>query len=350
MTAAEFDVVVVAYASRDTIEECITRVRGLPGVGDLVVVDHGTDGTADLAEALGARVLRDPRNPGFGAGQNRGVAATTAPYVLLLNPDAAPEPDGIAAGLAFLDGDPHVGAVQGVITNRVTGAPERSSGRELGPVHLLGRAVGARRLLAWRPVRSAARRVGVLADHVDRVPAHPTAVDSLAATAVLVRRVAFAQVDGFDESFFLYGEDLDLCRRLRGAGWGLVTVPDRFAWHESGASAASSTERELTWWRGTMQFAARWWDDVAWWGALAAATIAWANLSVRDTRVTARAWVARGRAPVPARPAAAARPGGGARARARGCRAVGRASGRDRRSGPCSARRSARGRDRRGSP
>jgi N-acetylglucosaminyl-diphospho-decaprenol L-rhamnosyltransferase len=285
-----FDVVVVAYASRDTIGHCIEQVGDLAGVGNLVVVDHGTDGTADIAETLGVRVFRNPGNPGFGAGQNRGVAATSAPYVLLLNPDAAPEPDGIAAGLMLLDADPRVGAVQGVITNRMTGAPERSSGRELGPVHLLGRAVGARRLLAYAPVRAVARRVGVVADHVERVPTGPTAVDSLAATAILVRRTAFDQIGGFDESYFLYGEDLDLCRRMRCAGWTLVAMPDRFAWHESGASAASTTERELTWWRGTMRFAALWWTEAAWYTALLSATIAWLDLSVRDLRVSTRAW------------------------------------------------------------
>jgi GT2 family glycosyltransferase len=288
--SARFDVVVVAYANRDTIEHCIERVGALQGVGTLVVVDHGTDGTADVAEAMGARVIRDPGNPGFGAGQNRGVAATTARYVLLLNPDAAPEPAGIAAGIALLDADPGVGAVQGVITNRTTGAPERSSGRELGPVHLLGRAVGARRLLAYAPVRALARRVGTVADHVERVPAAPTEVDALAATAILVRREAFDQIGGFDESYFLYGEDLDLCRRMRRAGWTLVAMPDRFAWHEGGASAASSTERELTWWRGTMRFAALWWTEAAWYAALLSATIAWLHLSVRDVQVSSRAW------------------------------------------------------------
>jgi GT2 family glycosyltransferase len=290
MTAAPVDVVVVAYGNRDAIEHCIQRVWRLRGVNNIVVVDHGTDGTGDLAEAMGARVIRDPGNPGFGAGQNRGVAATTAPYVLLLNPDAVPEPEGVAAGVALMEVDPTVAAVQGVITNRATGSPERSSGRELGPVHLFGRAVGARRLLQYAPVRALARRVGVVADHVERVPETPTEVDSLAATAVVVRRDAFEEVGGFDESYFLYGEDLDLCRRMRRAGWSLVAVPDQFAWHEGGASAASSTERELTWWRGTMRFAALWWTETAWCAALLSATIAWLHLSARDVRVSSRAW------------------------------------------------------------
>jgi len=287
---ADLDVVIVAYASRDAIEDCIDRVGALCNVGDLVVVDHGTDGTGDLAETLGARVLCDPGNPGFGAGQNRGVAATSAPYVLLLNPDAAPEPEGIAAGLTLLEADPRVGAVQGVITNRSTGAPERSSGRELGPVHLLGRALGARRLLSYAPVRAVARRFGAVADHVERVPNAPIEVDALAATAIVVRRDAFDEIGGFDESYFLYGEDLDLCRRLRQAGWTLVAMPDRFAWHEGGASAASSAERELTWWRGTMRFAAHWWSEPAWRVAVLAASIAWARLGLRFDGMSARAW------------------------------------------------------------
>lgn len=281
MTAA-LDVVIVTYANRDEITECVARARALPGVGQVVVVDHGTDGTGDAAAAAGATVLRDPRNPGFGAGQNRGVAATSAPVVLLCNPDAAVDGAGIAAGLELLDADPAVGAVQGVIVNRATGAPERSSGRELGPVHLMGRAIGARRLLRWRPVRTVARRLGPVSDHVDRVPDAAVRVATLAATAVLVRRTAFDAVGGFDESYFLYGEDLDLCRRLRGAGWALVAMPVPFALHESGASAASAGARELTWWRGTMRFAALWWSPAAWRLAVAAALIRWLGLAVRD--------------------------------------------------------------------
>lgn len=284
------DVVVVGYGSRDSIAGCMDRARALPGVGRIVVVDHGTDGSGDVAASLGATVLRDPSNPGFGAGQNRGVAATDAPVVLLCNPDAAVEPEGIAAGLALLELDPAVGAVQGVITNRVTGAPERSSGRELAPVHLLGRAFGARRLLRCKPVRTLARRLAPVADHVDRVPTAPVSVATLAATALLVRRAAFEAVGGFDEQYFLYGEDLDLCRRLRRAGWVLVAMPVPFAVHEGGASAASATARELTWWRGTMRFAALWWSPIAWWCAVGAAVLRWCGLALREPSVAARAW------------------------------------------------------------
>lgn len=283
-------VVIVGYDSAAVIRSCVDGARALSGVTEIVVVDHGDDGTAVVAEAAGARVLRCPGNPGFGAGQNRGVRETDAPYVLLLNPDAVVDPDGIAAGLAVLVADGTVAAVQGCIVNRATGATERSQGRELGPVHLYGRALGLKRWLRLAPVRAVARRVGAVADHAERIPDGPQRVESLAATAVLVRRAAFEAVDGFDESYFLYGEDLDLCRRLRRAGWSLVAVPDRFAVHESGASAANRVARELTWWRGTMQFAATWWPEARWRAAVGAAVVQAGLLALRHPTRAGQAW------------------------------------------------------------
>jgi N-acetylglucosaminyl-diphospho-decaprenol L-rhamnosyltransferase len=287
---ADFDVVIVAYRSRHTISSCVDDAHRLAGVGEVVVVDHGRDGAGALARAAGARVLDDPSNPGFGAGQNHGVATTSAPFALLLNPDAAPDDAGTQAGLRALRENEVVGAVQGTITNRTTGFPERSHGRELGPLHLFGRAVGARHLLGLAPVRAAARRCTGLADHVDRVPHAPERVATLAATAILVRRQAFDSVGGFDESYFLYGEDLDLCRRMRAAGWTLLALPERSAWHESGGSATSNTGRELTWWRGTMRFAALSWSSAAWHLALLASTMQWCRLAVREPALARRAW------------------------------------------------------------
>ena len=276
------DTVIVAYRSEDVIGQVVTTAAGLGG--RVVVVDNGDGGSAGVAGALGATVVTDPSNPGFGAGQNRGMALTTSRYVLLCNPDAEVDPDAVRAGVAFLDGHPDVAAVQGAIVNRATGAPERSAGVELGPVHLAGRAIGARGLLRHPWVSAMAGRSGVLRDHAQRVPAEPVEVEALAATALLVRRSAFESVGGFDESYFLYGEDLDLCRRLRGAGWRLVTVPAVWATHTSGGSSDSGWSREVAWWQGTMRFAATWWGTTDWFEGLAAASVRWARLAVADPR------------------------------------------------------------------
>jgi len=276
------DTVLVAYRSEDLIQGAVAKARSLGG--RVVVVDHGDGRSARRAASAGAVAEADPRNPGFGAGQNQGVSRTRSPFVLLCNPDADIVPAAVREGARLLESRPEVAVVQGVIVNRATAEPERSAGVELGPVHLLGRALGARRLLRLAPARQVLRRWSMLADHADRVPSHPMEVETLAATAVLVRRSAFEEVGGFDHAYFLYGEDLDLCRRLRQAGWRLVTVPDVWATHVSGGSADSGWAREVAWWGGTMRFTARWWTPAAWSGALAAATIRWAGLALRHPR------------------------------------------------------------------
>lgn len=251
-------VVIVAYNSADTIEQTVRRALDLPNCTTVVVVDNGLDGSGEIAASAGAVVLYRPENPGFGTSHNAGVTLTQEQFVLLLNADAEVVPTGLAAGLDLLVGDPGVAATQGIVTSRRTGGPERSMGPDLRWIHLLGRALGIRSLLGTRAGRAAARLVGV-SDVIDRVPSSYAEVQTLAATAPLVRRSAFDDVGGFDESFFLYGEDLDLCRRLRANGWRLVGIPCAWANHADGSTADSPLQRELNWWSGTLRYAALWW-------------------------------------------------------------------------------------------
>lgn len=275
------DVQIVAYGFGDVLLDCIASVSGEDA--RVVVVDHRGDVDADRVGAS-VEVLRDPSNPGFGAGQNRALATGSAPWVLLLNPDARMEPGAARAGVAYLQAHADVALVQGIIRNSATGAAERSAGLAIAPIHLLGRASGARRLASLGPVRSFARRRPSLRDHVEREPAEPVEVEALAATAVLARRAALEQVGGFDARYFLYGEDLDLCRRLRLAGWRVVNLPERWAVHQSGGTSSTTWDRELRWWQGTMRFAASSWSRRAWPFAMAAALVAAMRLCVRRPR------------------------------------------------------------------
>ncbi|MGH9301069.1 MAG: glycosyltransferase family 2 protein, partial [Acidimicrobiales bacterium] len=145
-SAPRLDVVIVAYRNETTIQRCVESVNKVAGVGKVIVVDHGDDATATLAARTGASVVGDLTNPGFGAGQNRGVALTGAPFVLLLNPDATVEPAALAQGVTLMVAEPGIGAVQGAIVNPDSGRLDRSQGMELTSLHLWGRVLGARRL------------------------------------------------------------------------------------------------------------------------------------------------------------------------------------------------------------
>lgn len=283
------DVVVVAYGSRDLLPECLRSARSLP-TGSVVVVDHGVDGSADVAERHGASVVRDPSNPGFGAGCNHGARRGVAPAILFLNPDAEVHPAAVRDGLGRLAADPSLSAVEGVVRNRADGAPERTGGGDVTAVHLWGRAVGARRLLARRGVRSFARRLPPLADSVDRAPSGDREVATLAGTALLVRRDHFEAVGGFDERYFLYGEDLDLCRRLRGRGGRLLQVGRDWAVHREAASSSGWWERELRWWQGTLRYRRAWSGPAARVGADAAAFVMWVRLALARPVAAGRAF------------------------------------------------------------
>lgn len=244
-----------------------------------IVVEHGTDGAGEIASDLGATVIEGD-NRGFAAGQNLAIANTTSEFVLMVNPDATARAKAVRLGEALLEKHPDVAAVQGAILSGRTGEYERSQGRELTPVHLFGRALGVRAALRWAPARAVLLRLSSLRDHVERRPATSAEVEWLAATCLLVRRSALDAVGGLDDRYFLYGEDLDLCRRLRLAGWKLVAMPEIWGEHHDGASSHSRWHRELEWWRGTLRFGAQWWGP-RWWFAVPTAGIQAVKLIVR---------------------------------------------------------------------
>lgn len=256
------DAVVVTYESADLIDRCLLSLLSLPWLASTTVVDHSRTADDVSRRHAGVSFIHNPANPGFGSGQNQGAACGSAPWLLFVNPDAELRTDAIAAGIAGLHEDPVVVAAQGVILS--DGRAERSAGRALTPLHLAGRLVRVRRLLALRIVQRAARRSAALRDHVDRVPDAPRQVEWLAATVLAVRREAFESVGGFDSRYFLYGEDLDLCARLRHAGGQMVSLPEVWADHFGGASSSTGWDRELAWWEGTLRYGATWWSPPAW--------------------------------------------------------------------------------------
>lgn len=270
--------VVVTYNNKADIDWIIKQAQAIDSCSRVVVVDNGSDGAGDAAALAGAVVLRRPDNPGFGTSQNAGAAEANTPFLLLLNPDAHLVPGAVDGAIHLLTSDPRIAAAQGIIMSTRTQAPERSMGPDLTWKHLAGRALALRRLLGTRFGKSLARQLGV-GDAVDRVPESLAKVDTLAATALLIRTASFNEVGGFDEGFFLYGEDLDLCRRLRLSGWQLVGIPVPWASHADGSTSTSFFQRELEWWSGVMRYAMLWWTPLEFFAALLSAILMAARLT-----------------------------------------------------------------------
>jgi len=231
--------VIVNYNAGTALTEAVASLARDPDVAwEAVVVDNASsDGSADALEAVApwVRLLRNRENVGFGRASNQGVASTRAPLVLFINPDCtlAPgsagvlsrelhaHPDCAVAGPKILDPD---GGVQG----SARGDPDMLTG-------LFGRTSMLRRVL---PGTSASRRNVVDADAGDAAPS--LVVDWLSGACMLARRSALERVGGFDERYFLYWEDADLCRRLRKAGMHVRYVPGAEAVHQVGRSSSTA--------------------------------------------------------------------------------------------------------------
>lgn len=229
--AGRIAAVVVTYESGSALARCASDLASA-GVAELVVVDNGSgDGSVDEARTCAPtmEVLAPGRNLGFGAGVNRGVAATTSPLILVCNPDLK-VPDGALAALATaVDADPRRAAA-GPLIRTPTGDRYPSARHFPSLVDAAGHAV----LGLFRPNNRFTR--SYQRAELDVSGAGTTSVDWVSGACFLIRRQAFEAVGGFDESYFMYAEDVDLCWRLGRAGWSVVYEPAAEVTHLQGTS------------------------------------------------------------------------------------------------------------------
>jgi GT2 family glycosyltransferase len=232
-------VIVVSCNTRADTLLCLRSLREhvrLP-IEVLVADNDSRDGSAeavrhDFPEAL---VLPMLSNVGFAAANNRALARTASPYVLFLNSDAEVRPGAIEALLGALEAHPEA-ALAGPRTLNADGTIQLSWGPALTPFS------------EWRQrrwIRGVARRDPRILARIDALARREHRPAWLSGSCLLARREALQAVCGFDEGYFLYEEDVDLCARLRVKGWEVLFVPQAEIVHKGGSSAPASGAR--TW-------------------------------------------------------------------------------------------------------
>ena len=234
--AADVAVVLVNYNAgeelRTALQSASEELSGRTWEG--VVVDNASiDGSGVIAtEFSQVRLLQNTQNVGFGRGVNQAVAVTEAPLVLVMNPDCRLSAGALAALERTLTADPACAVVgprildpDGSVQGSARGDPDMLTG-------LFGRASALRRLM---PGLAVSRRNVVDGGAGTSPSGH--VVDWVSGACMLVRREAFARARGFDERFFLYWEDADLCRRLRALGYRIRYDTAATAVHRVGHSS-----------------------------------------------------------------------------------------------------------------
>ena len=201
------------------------------------VIDNASgDGTTEIVEREFPEVelTVNKANAGFGAAANRGIAFGSSPYVLVLNPDCEVRAGTLDRLLEVLEAQPRVG-ICGPALVRPGGEPDHAAKRGFPtPLNSLGHFTG----LARRPRAPAALRGYVAPD-----PGRGGPVDAVNGAFMLIRRAMLGEIGAFDEGYWMYMEDLDLCWRVRQAGWLSWYEPAAVALHLKGGSSGARGPR-----------------------------------------------------------------------------------------------------------
>jgi GT2 family glycosyltransferase len=224
---ADIAAIVVTHRSSATIDECLVRLRAAAGVAQIRVVDNGSDddtvAVVQRHAAVDARLhfVANPDNPGFAIACNQGARDSDAPWLAFVNPDCLVEPDSLQRLRAHgrqLDGN----ALLGVDLVDEDGVRDTAARRRDPDFAVMLRS-------------PATASLGVAANDAQSLQQ----VDAVSGALLLLPRILFDRIGGFDEAYRLHAEDLDLCRRVRMTGAAVVVANDVRVLHLRGVSSRS---------------------------------------------------------------------------------------------------------------
>ncbi len=222
----------MTFRREDLVRRCLASLRAESEGGRalrIFVVDNASgDGTPQMvaSEFPSVELTMNTSNRGFAAATNQAVRQGSAPFVLLLNPDASIGQQTLDPLLSVLAGSDDVAAV-GPSLRRGDGRPDHAAKRSFPTIRgALAYFSGLERMM---PSLRQYTAPGVSEGDVDAING----------AFMLVRRDALEAVGLFDEGYWMYMEDLDLCRRFWQAGWKVVFEPSAVAWHDKGGSAGA---------------------------------------------------------------------------------------------------------------
>jgi GT2 family glycosyltransferase len=212
-------VIVVTYNSREYLESLIPKILGIRYSSmEVIVVDNdSSDGSLGLLRGYTPRILliENPRNVGWGRACNQAISIAHGEYVWLINTDLDFQEGVLESLVGFMETRPHVAVCTPLVRDFDKRDLVQSAGLSID---------------RWGRVRL--RFIGCTV-----VPGTPREVTAASGSAMFLRREVLQAVGHFDESIFMYGEDLDLCIRCRLAGHSVMLNPNAVVYHRGGGTS-----------------------------------------------------------------------------------------------------------------
>jgi GT2 family glycosyltransferase len=233
---------IVSHNAKDLLLQCVQAVVASADVPvEVVVVDNdSSDGSAAAiaAEYPQATVLIQERDLGFGRAANVGLERCTGRFILLLNPDVTMDLQSIGRLADFLLTRPDAGAVGPRLLNP-NGTPDPEARRAFPlPSTMFYRTIGLSKIFPKSP-RFGRHNMG----HLDETDVHE--IDAASADCLMLRRAALDRVGFFDPRYFMYGEDIDLCYRLKLGGWKVFYLPTAGAIHHERETPGQAEKQKM---------------------------------------------------------------------------------------------------------
>jgi hypothetical protein len=232
--------VVVSYNCRDALRDCLHKLTTPSNSVPIIVVDNASaDGSAEMVaqDFPTVELIKNARNRGFAAACNQGIRACATAFILLLNPDTLLERAELQKLQNFIGSQPNVGACGPRVLNADgTLQPSCRAFPTFGA--MICDELGLSRLFPHSRRFASYRLSGWEHDQTSDV-------DQLMGSCLLVRRMALEHLGLLDERFFLYFEEVDLCRRMWQTGWRVSFIADATVTHLGGNSSNADRRNAL---------------------------------------------------------------------------------------------------------
>lgn len=227
-TSPAISIIVVSADSGPTLRECIYGVLGFSIPLEVLLIDNGSnDGIPQAIERAREgdhrlRLIYNRKNLGFGPAVNRAAAQARGQMLLILNPDCLIRESELRRLMEIASSEPKIGLLGAVVCDE-KGMPDPASYR--------------RDPMLQRALTTLFKRHDEGVNIDGPMPDHVVEAEAVSGAVMLMPRRVFEWLNGFDEVYFLHCEDLDLCRRVRDAGWRVLLAGDVRVLHGKGGSS-----------------------------------------------------------------------------------------------------------------
>lgn len=239
----KLSIVIVNHNTGHLLEKCLLAIKEsvLRNKYEAIVIDNAsTDSSQTSVEEKYPFVtlIQNEHNLGYARAYNQGTKLAKGRYILHLNPDTQPQPNSIEAMVFFMDAHPEAGIV-GAKVVKPDGRLDLPCKRGFPtPLNSLFQAIGLTRLFPRSKVFA-----HYYLGHLDPDQTHE--IDAVSGAVLMIRRETIDEVGMLDERFFIYGEDLDWCYRVKEKGWKVYYYPRAAVVHYHGASSEKQSFRMI---------------------------------------------------------------------------------------------------------